>query len=90
MFLCGNVDAAAQEQPNAQRTLSSVARAIVSIPEAVLVNEFASGENAGVVYYVGAPDDRGVLAACSFYPAGCLCDGRRLHLGRSQALSRLF
>jgi hypothetical protein len=52
MFLCGNVDSAAQEQPHIQRTLSSVANALVSIPEAVLVNEFSSGENAGVVYYV--------------------------------------
>jgi hypothetical protein len=53
MFLCGNVDSAAQEeQPHIQRTLSSVTNALVSIPEAVLVNEFSSGENAGVVYYV--------------------------------------
>ena len=78
MFLCGNVDAAAQEQPNAQRTLSSVARAIVSIPEAVLVNEFASGENAGVVYYVGAPDDvQG--GACSVFILPC-----RLFVRRSE------
>jgi hypothetical protein len=52
MFLCGNVDSAAQEPPHVHRTLSSVFRALVSIPEAVLVNEFSSGENAGVVYYV--------------------------------------
>jgi hypothetical protein len=55
MFLCGNVDSAAQEQPT-QRKLTSVARAIISIPEAVLVNEFSSGENAGVVYYVSIPN----------------------------------
>ena len=52
MFLCGMADSAAQEQPKVHRTLSTVARAVVSIPEAVLVNEFSSGENAGVVYYV--------------------------------------
>ena len=52
MFLCGNIASAAQEQPNVQHTLHSVFNAIVSIPEAVLVNEFSSGENAGVVYYV--------------------------------------
>jgi hypothetical protein len=52
MFLCGNVDSSAHEQPHLQRTLNSVAHARVSIPEAVLVNEFSSGENAGVVYYV--------------------------------------
>ena len=53
MFLCGgNIASAAQEQPNVQQTLHSVFNAIVSIPEAVLVNEFSSGENAGVVYYV--------------------------------------
>jgi len=55
MFLCGGVDASAQEQPQLQRTLNSVAHARVSIPEAVLVNEFSSGENAGVVYYVMMP-----------------------------------
>jgi hypothetical protein len=51
MFLCGNVDSAAHEQLQ-ERKLSSVTDALVSIPEAILVNEFSSGESAGVVYYV--------------------------------------
>ena len=88
MFLCGNVDAAALEQPHTLKsTLSSVANAQVSIPEAVLVNEFSSGENAGIVYYV---TEQIACEAFSLFnlmlPTGCLCDGWGLYVGRAPPL----
>jgi hypothetical protein len=90
MFLCGIADSAV-EQPKVHRTLSSVARAVVSIPEAVLVNEFSSGENAGVVYYVMKCLLRDTPSATALTcTAGCLRNCRGLHVGRSPALSRLL
>ena len=92
MFLCGNVDSAAQEPPHVHRTLGSVFRALVSIPEAVLVNEFSSGEKAGVVYYVMQFHEiiDTLPATALIRLAGCLYHGWGLHMGCSPAVSRLL